>query len=480
MVAKEFCEKSELLKALIQSILEDNPENLPSQLKSLIARLGRDSSEALNQKIRGDIEKLFQYQPNSNKTIRNVYLTGDQNRDTRRIYDIKKNAELPATQSFADEGKDVAVIKINGITAAPTLRFANSDDVREEDLIKVIGYPTLADEEVSEQSWAKASVTAGKISAVKDTKRSDVRIFQVDVAVTPGHSGSPLLNSKGEVIGIISWRWEEGNGDTIPVAITSNTAKEFVRQAGAPLDVESSSDRLFREGLEFYEKGDYDGAKSKFEEVKRTFPQHSEVDEFLTKTQQKRNEVLDRDRKQAPIIWGLVGLGSFAALAAAYFWLHNRKRQPSFETGLAPSGVEPLPTRAAAPSKISSFFRPSTVVSQPFLELKNASDKHQRFYLRKSEHRLGRDRRWADLYLPDEGWEVVSRQHATLKREGSDYRIFDNHSANKVLINGNPIPDEGYLLRDDDELKIGHDPKSVVSIAYSNSSHQRSLSSPIQ
>jgi ABC transport system ATP-binding/permease protein len=84
------------------------------------------------------------------------------------------------------------------------------------------------------------------------------------------------------------------------------------------------------------------------------------------------------------------------------------------------------------------------------------------------------------LYLPDEGWEVVSRQHATLKREGSDYRIFDNHSANKVLINGNPIPDEGYLLRDDDELKIGHDPKSVVSIAYSNPSHQRSLSSPIQ
>ncbi len=97
----------------------------------------------------------------------------------------------------------------------------------------------------------------------------------------------------------------------------------------------------------------------------------------------------------------------------------------------------------------------------------------RRFYLLKWRHQLGRDHAWADLCISDAGWEVLSRHHAILEREGSDYRIYDgdrkNPSTNGIFLNGTSInTSEGYLLQDGDQLITGNDPRNQVTLIYSN------------
>jgi len=80
---------------------------------------------------------------------------------------------------------------------------------------------------------------------------------------------------------------------------------EFVRQAGAVNEF-GPTDRRYAEGLELYWQGLYAPAIEKFEEVKRLFPQHSEVDRLIQESQ----EAISRGDGQPNPVWvGLVGLG---------------------------------------------------------------------------------------------------------------------------------------------------------------------------
>ncbi len=72
---------------------------------------------------------------------------------------------------------------------------------------------------------------------------------------------------------------------------------------------------------------------------------------------------------------------------------------------------------------MAGSYEQATLVSpKPFLELNNQGQ-ILRFELQKDEHRLGRDRDWADLEVPL-NWEVFSRKQAVFKKEGEDYRNF--------------------------------------------------------
>lgn len=69
------------------------------------------------------------------------------------------------------------------------------------------------------------------------------------------------------------------------------------------------------------------------------------------------------------------------------------------------------------------------------------------------EHRLGRSPVQADIVFEND--ITVSRLHATIVQEGSDYRIYDEGSTSGTLVNGQPVPDYGYQLLDGDEVILG-------------------------
>lgn len=124
----------------------------------------------------------------------------------------------------ADRAIDLALIKLesSGLTfQAATL--GDSDQVAVGDWVLAIGNPYGLDQ----------SVTAGIVSATGRhdlLKNMEVQDFiQTDAAINPGNSGGPLVNLKGDVIGINTATLGEGNKG-IGFAISSNLAKAAVPQ----------------------------------------------------------------------------------------------------------------------------------------------------------------------------------------------------------------------------------------------------------
>ena len=89
---------------------------------------------------------------------------------------------------------------------------------------------------------------------------------------------------------------------------------EYVKSAGAS-NIEGPTDTLFREGLDYYWNQYYSSAIPKFEEVKRLFPQHSEVDRLVQSSQQAKAE--GKEKSSFPVWIVVVIVGRFVAAPAA-------------------------------------------------------------------------------------------------------------------------------------------------------------------
>ena len=260
-----------------------------------------------------------------------------------------------------DQGKDVAIIKIE-VRSAPVLRLGDSDKVQLQDHVTVIGFPGAADTFnsglLSSKSALEATINDGKISARKQAS-SGAPILQTNTAATHGNSGGPVLNDANEVIGLLTFRGDTVNGQEVSgfsFIVPSNTVMEYVKSAGAT-NVEGPTDTLFHEGLEYYWNQYYSSAIPKFEEVKRLFPQHSEVDRLIQSSQQGKAE--GKERSSFP--WWVVGaivavlflIGLLLIIIIAAVVIARRRGRAKKAGPVAPDGGKPRPTPAPATGRHS-------------------------------------------------------------------------------------------------------------------------------
>jgi V8-like Glu-specific endopeptidase len=260
-----------------------------------------------------------------------------------------------------DQGKDVAVVKIE-VKNAPVLKLADSEKVQLQDHVTVIGYPGAADTFnsglLSSRSALEATINDGKISAKKQAT-SGAPILQTNTAATHGNSGGPVINDGNEVIGLLTFRGDTINGQEVSgfsFIVPSNTVMEYVKSAGATNE-ESATDRSYREGLDFYWNQYYSSAIPKFEEVKRLFPQHSEVDRLIQSSQQAKAEGKERSSFPLWIVGVILGvlfvlLLIIIIIAIVIFMMRRRKRKAA---GGAPGAAgddkrRPTPAPAHSPS----------------------------------------------------------------------------------------------------------------------------------
>jgi S1-C subfamily serine protease len=125
-----------------------------------------------------------------------------------------------------DERKDIAIIQIAGFDLA-TLELGNSNEVR-------IGEPVVA---IGSPRGLQGTVTAGVVSSVRDDPASSgFKVIQTDAAANPGNSGGPLVNSKGQVIGIVTSKLRASEG--LNFAIPINYVRGLMGTLGKPLTLD--------------------------------------------------------------------------------------------------------------------------------------------------------------------------------------------------------------------------------------------------
>ena len=138
----------------------------------------------------------------------------------------KRDAEVVAV----DEYKDLALLKIEG-KDLPTAAIGNSQKAEVMDHVMVLGFPLI------ENVGTELSMSDGRINSIREGGR--IPWFQIDANVNPGNSGGPLVNDKGEVIGIAvaklnALKMMEQSGvvpERINYAIPIDEAKHLIRKA---------------------------------------------------------------------------------------------------------------------------------------------------------------------------------------------------------------------------------------------------------
>ncbi len=132
---------------------------------------------------------------------------------------LGKKKELKAKVVGTDRRTDLALLKVKGIKPFPSIKLGDSDNIRVGEWAIAIGNPFGLEE----------TVTVGVISA-KGRRGFGIGQYedfiQTDASINPGNSGGPLVNIKGEVIGIntfiIAPSVASGIGFAIPINMTKN------------------------------------------------------------------------------------------------------------------------------------------------------------------------------------------------------------------------------------------------------------------
>ena len=133
---------------------------------------------------------------------------------------------LPGKVLWNDVTLDLAVLKVEAKNL-PEAELGDSDSLEVGQLAVAIGNPLGLD--------FQRTVTAGVISGLNRSIKVDQynvmeNLIQTDASINPGNSGGPLLNDKGEVIGINTAKVQtgEGLGFAIPINLTKPIIEEVI------------------------------------------------------------------------------------------------------------------------------------------------------------------------------------------------------------------------------------------------------------
>lgn len=161
--------------------------------------------------------------------VTNQHVAG--NKGTKNNVTLENGKTYTGTTVWADSVIDLAIVKIND-NGLPFVTLGNSDNVKIAETVYAIGNPIGFE--------FQRTVTSGIISAKNRTVKIDDSqgsgymedLLQTDASINEGNSGGPLINKKGEVIGIntIKISNAEAIGFAIPINLVSPIVEKFVTE----------------------------------------------------------------------------------------------------------------------------------------------------------------------------------------------------------------------------------------------------------
>ncbi|MCZ6867399.1 MAG: trypsin-like peptidase domain-containing protein, partial [Chloroflexi bacterium] len=113
---------------------------------------------------------------------------------------------------------DLAVVQIDA-TDLPTMSLGDLSQLPLASEVIVAGYPL---------GVTDLTITTGLVSSIKDDLGRNIIWVQTDAAVNPGNSGGPILNLRGEVVGIVTAKFVDITIEGVGFAISINTIKLYL------------------------------------------------------------------------------------------------------------------------------------------------------------------------------------------------------------------------------------------------------------
>ena len=138
-------------------------------------------------------------------------------RGERRLFALIGGRELPIRVVDRDAANDLALVKI--AAASRPIPIAAGSPSKGDD-VTALGYP------VASALGTELKATFGRVNALSGL-RDDPSMLQIDTPLQPGNSGGPVLNNRGEVVGIVTTTF----GTTRAVRLTGGALPQNVNYA---------------------------------------------------------------------------------------------------------------------------------------------------------------------------------------------------------------------------------------------------------
>lgn len=196
--------------------------------------------------------------------------------------------KIEAHSSF--NNLDIAIIHVSGMDDMPMVQLGDSSAVQEQDTLTIIGFPGNGDVSDNPTDLLSSSINDVLVSSIKTTDNGSP-LIQVGGNVEQGDSGGPALDSKGNVVGIVSFGTVTGGSTSF--LRTSNSAASLIQQAGVnttPSNLQKAWSQAFSDYASTA-PGHWHKAMQEFQQIAANFPQFKAVNQFLQyATQQAQTE----------------------------------------------------------------------------------------------------------------------------------------------------------------------------------------------
>ncbi len=342
--------KNLIVADFIYEALEKGASTLSEEeLKEYVIARSEEEIEGFAEKISDFILEKSEFDLEKNITVLNPALKQEKFEDL--VAKSFPASIVSVNDNFYKDDQDFALIKIEQDNL-PALSLGKVEDISVGKKVYIYGYPTTAT--MNTKDNLEPTFTEGTLSATKDSKKKDFKIFQTDAKISSGSSGGPLLDDAGRVVGLVTFITAQGlkqEGDSFAFALPINIATDLLKESALggqeiPEFRAGEYENKFRSGISLLKNNECGKAIENLSiakaEINENFKTEVGTDEYIKQCEAKiqSGESLDsgwavfKSRLSSnSLLWigGLIGLIIVLISAIAWVRLFYRVRQDERE-----------------------------------------------------------------------------------------------------------------------------------------------------
>ncbi|MEK7471771.1 MAG: serine protease [Patescibacteria group bacterium] len=250
-------------------------------------------------------------------------------------------------------GSDVAILKISG-SDYPVVNLGSVASLTQGSEITILGYPGNASNNgLVDSTESKVTLTAGKVSAIKNAQGSDKKLVETDTTIGHGNSGGPAIDDQGLVFGLATYTSDgAGQGDgTFNYIRDIKDLKDLAEGASITFNTESKTQEEWKKGIDLFYTGRYSKSIKNFNKVKELYSQHPKAEEFIAAANERIKN--GQDVKDFPIllVGGAVVVVVVGGGGAVILIKRHHQGHQAYKSHVATGGTPPL-TKADPPQTV--------------------------------------------------------------------------------------------------------------------------------